>query len=78
MREIEKDRLTGGIGTAIPADERGNVVDRQRQQQDAPLDPPDPAFDGLRHNGLAGRRGGLRARSRMIDFDGERHPRTFS
>ena len=78
VREIQKDRLTGGVRPSIPSDERSDVVDRQRQRQDGSLDPPKPAFDGLRHDGLAGRRCGLRTRLRMIDLDGERHLRTFN
>ena len=52
--EIEQDRLVRRVRAAVPAQERRDVVDRERQQQDHPLDAADRTLDGLRDDRLAG------------------------
>ena len=48
MRKIDQHGLVGRAGSAIPAHERQQVICRQRQAEDGPLDPAEPAVNRLR------------------------------
>ena len=45
--EIDQHRLIGGIGAAVPADPRGDVVDRQGDEHHQPLEAAEGAVDPL-------------------------------
>ena len=51
--EIDQHRLVGRVRPAVPADPRGDVVDRQRDDHDQPLEAPERAVDALVVDGLA-------------------------
>ena len=68
--EIEQDGLVRLADAALPAQEWREIIDRQRHDQDGPLDPADGALDRLRDNRRRGARAGRPcARPGMVDLD---------
>ena len=45
--EIDQNRLVGREGTTVPAQPRGHVVDRERDQHDEPFEAPEWSVDPL-------------------------------
>ena len=54
-REIDQHGLAGRVRPAVPAHERQDVIDRQRDGHQAPFDIAEGAGNALRIDGLAGR-----------------------